>query len=83
MATQLDKLLKKQEQIKAQIASIRAREKKQRRKDETRLKILVGAMTINEAVKNDDIDGLKIKMTEFLERDNDRKVLYILDEQKK
>jgi len=83
MATQLDKLLKKQEQIKAQIASIRAREKKQRRKDETRLKILVGAMTINEAVKNDDIDGLKNKMTKFLERDNDRKVLYILDEQKK
>jgi hypothetical protein len=82
MATQLEKLLKKQEQLKAQIASIRAREKKQRRKDETRLKILVGAMTINEAIKNEDIDGLKKKLNEFLERDNDRKVLYILDEQK-
>ena len=82
MATQLDKLLKKQEQLKAQIASVRAREKKQRRKDETRLKILVGAMTINEAIKNDDIDGLKKRLNEFLERDSDRKVLYILDEQK-
>jgi len=82
MATQLEKLLKKQEQLKAQIASIRAREKKQRRKDETRLKILVGAMTINEAVKNDNIDGLKKRLNEFLERDNDRKLLNILDEQK-
>jgi len=82
MATQLDKLLKKQEQLKAQIASVRAREKKQRRKDETRLKILVGAMTINEAIKNDDIDGLKKRLNEFLERDNDRKLLNILDEQK-
>lgn len=42
----LEALRKKREQIAAQIAAVEAAEKKKARKEDTRLKVLVGAATL-------------------------------------
>jgi len=80
MPTQLEKLLEQEKRLKARIAAAKARQKTRRRKDETRLKILVGAMVINDHFKKGTLSELLERLRAYLTRDNDRKVLYILEE---
>ena len=80
MATRLEKLLEQEKKLKARIAAAKARERTKRRKDETRLKILVGSMMITEHFKSGTLETLRKDLQKYLKRDFDRRVLYILDE---
>ena len=80
MPKRLDQLLEQQKKLAAQIAAVKAREKAQKRKDETRLKILVGSMIILKHQKNGTLNVLEQELTQFLTRDNDKKVLYLFDD---
>jgi len=48
----IDKLVKKKAQIEAQLQAARARDKAQKRKDDTRRKIIAGALALEHAEKN-------------------------------
>lgn len=61
----LERLKKKQEQIKAQIAGLEAKQRDQKRKDETRLKIIVGAALLQDASLN---PQTAVFLAELLER---------------
>lgn len=73
MSKRLDELLKKREQLNAQIQQVRAREAGQRRKEETRKKILLGALVM-EMMERGELDRAKIrkKLDGFLRREGDR-----------
>ena len=68
----LEKLLKKQQQLEARIKSLKAKDVSQKRKDETRMKILVGAHHITKAKKEGTWDQLVQEMDASLERKQDR-----------
>jgi hypothetical protein len=51
---QIDALKRKQAQLKAQIAALEAKEKTRRRKEDTRLKIVIGAAVMADAALHDD-----------------------------
>lgn len=70
----LESLLKKQEELKKMIASEEAKIKDQKRRDDTRKKILVGSYFL-ETGKYEDI---KRYMDGYLKKDNDR-LLFDLD----
>jgi len=80
MATRLEKLLEQEKKLKARIAAAKARERTKKRKDETRLKILVGSMVITEHFKAGTLAELHSELRKYLKRDFDRRVLYVLDE---
>jgi len=80
MATRLEKLLQQEKKLKARIAAVKARERTKKRKDETRLKILVGSMVITEHFKAGTLAELREQLEKYLKRDFDRRVLYVLDE---
>jgi large subunit ribosomal protein L7/L12 len=69
----LEQLLKKQEELKAQIQKLRAAEANQKRKQETRRKILLGALVM-EMMERGDLDrGVMMKALDgFLVRSADR-----------
>ena len=71
----LDKLLIQQRKLKARIDKVRARDSAQKRKDDTRRKILVGAMVLDD-VDLGVVDKEKFlkKMDKRLTRKNDRKL---------
>ncbi len=75
MTQRLDRLLQQQERLKAQIQKEESKTKKQNRKDDTRRKILIGAVVM-EAIKKDDVMSSQIKklLAGNLTRDNDRKL---------
>lgn len=75
MSKKLEDLLKKREQINAQIQKARARQNAQERKEETRRKILLGAL-VKEMMKKGELDeNLILKRLEgFLTREIDRKL---------
>jgi large subunit ribosomal protein L7/L12 len=75
MNKRLEQLLQKREQLNAQIEQIRARETAQKRKEDTRRKILLGALVI-EMMDKGELDRTKIRkrLSEFLTRDIDRKL---------
>lgn len=68
----LEKLQQRESQLKARIASAQARDKKQRRKNETRQKILVGAFFLEQYKKHGKMAALIKRMDEYLIRDKDR-----------
>lgn len=71
-----EKLAKLEEQrarINAEIQRVRAREQQQARKDETRRKVLIGAMLIGKAHTDSDLKARLVKeLDEYLERPHDR-----------
>jgi large subunit ribosomal protein L7/L12 len=79
MNKRLEQLLQKREQLNAQIEQIRARETAQKRKEDTRRKILLGALMI-EMMDKGELDRSKImkRLSGFLTRDIDRN-LFDLD----
>ncbi len=75
MSERLKKLLEKREQLNAEIQKARARETAQKRKEDTRRKILLGALVIEMMDKGELDDGVIMKRLEgFLTRDIDRKL---------
>lgn len=69
-SNRLDVLLKKQEMLKNQIASVQARQRKEEDRKLTRMKILAGAFLIEQHKEN--ISELSCKLDSFLTRKNDR-----------
>ena len=75
MSKKLDELLKKREQLNAQIQKERNKHYEQRRKENTRRKILLGALMM-ELMKKGELDEKKImkKLDGFLTLEIDRKL---------
>ena len=75
MSKKLDDLLKKREQLNAQIQRERNKQNKQKRQDDTRRKILLGSLMI-EMMKKGELEEKKImkRLDGFLSRDTDRKL---------
>lgn len=75
MNKRLESLLKKREELNAQIQKIRSKEASQKRKEDTRRKILLGALLM-EMMAQGELDKNKIRkrLSRFLTRDIDRKL---------
>ena len=75
MGKKLDELLKKREQLNAQIQKERNKLSSQQRKEDTRRKILLGALMMS-MMKKGELDEKKImkKLDGFLTKDIDRKL---------
>lgn len=75
MGKKLDDLLKKREQLNAQIQKERNKHSQQKRKEDTRRKILLGALMM-EMMKKGELDEKKImkRLDVFLTKDIDRKL---------
>jgi large subunit ribosomal protein L7/L12 len=73
MNKRLEQLLQKREQLNAQIEQVRARESARKRKEDTRRKILLGALMM-EMMEKGELDEVKVRkrLSEFLIRDGDR-----------
>ena len=75
MGKKLDELLKKREQLNAQIQKERNKQTQQQRKEDTRRKILLGALMM-EMMKKGELDEKKIlkRLDSFLTKNIDRKL---------
>ena len=75
MASKLEQLLKKQEELKAQIRKEKNKISQAERKQDTRRKILLGALMID-MMKKGELDEKKIMkhLDSFLTKDIDRKL---------
>jgi len=76
----LEEMKKKRDQLTARIQQAEARNKANERKEETKTKVLIGAMVLKQIQMNRDIEiesleDLKAKMLEFLTRDSDRAIV--------
>ena len=75
MTTKLEKLKRKQEQLKEQIQKEAQRVKAQNRKDDTRRKILLGAMVLDRMSKNDEYKQKIIStLDSYLKNEKDREL---------
>ena len=75
MGKKLEELLKKREQLNAQIQKERNKLSSQQRKEDTRRKILLGALMMS-MMKKGELDEKKImkRLDRFLTKDLDRKL---------
>ena len=73
MSKRLEQLLEKRSQLNAQIQKVRARESSVKRKEDTRRKILLGALVM-EMMERGELDRDKImkRLSGFLTREIDR-----------
>ncbi len=73
MSIRVDELLKKREELNARIQKERNKHSQQKRKEDTRRKILLGALMMN-MMKSGELNEKKIlkKLDGFLTRDIDR-----------
>ena len=85
MSKRLEQLLKKREELSAQIQKLRAREATQKRKEDTRRKILLGALVM-EMIEKGELERDKIwkRLDGFLTREIDRNLfeLPVLEKRK-
>jgi C4-dicarboxylate-specific signal transduction histidine kinase len=78
VATRLQKLLDKKAQIDAQIKAVAARTRTQDRKNDTRRKVIVGALALHHMEKNPDSGFTKTLMAvldEYVTRAAERRLL--------
>lgn len=68
----LERLEKKQAELKAQIQNLKARTRKEEERQQTRRKILVGAYYLEQAEKSNEMEDIKKRMADFLTRNSDR-----------
>lgn len=75
--TYLQKLKEKESALKARIQLIENREKDQKRKSETRLKILLGAFMLDEVKKQNlnENNVLKEKMMKYFSKERDQNLV--------
>ena len=81
--TVLENLLKKHSQLEARIQSLKARESTQKRKNDNRKKILVGAYVLEKHEKAGNFQELVAELDKFLIRKNDRVLFGLLEEAEK
>ena len=75
MNTRLEQLLKKKEELNAQIQKIRAAEANEKRKEDTRRKILLGALMMEMMERGElDRDVVMKRLDGFLVRSGDRRL---------
>ena len=75
MSKKLEQLLKKRSQLNAQIQQLRTRDAAQKRKEDTRRKILLGALVMEMMEKGElDRDKLMKRLDGFLTLDIDREL---------
>ena len=75
MSKRLEQLLKKKEELNAQIQKIKAKEAAQKRKEDTRRKILLGALMMEMMDRGElDKDKIRYRLDGFLTREIDRKL---------
>jgi len=74
----LDKLKEKKKVIDARIQSIEARQKNSERKKDVRRKILIGSYYLDKAVKDNNMEEIRVIMDKFLMRNSDR-ILFDLE----
>ena len=77
MATQINALKKKRDALNNRIRLVQNREVKQKRKDDTRRKILVGSYFLDQAKKDDNYNELVKQLDKFLTRNSERKLFII------
>ena len=68
----LERLKKKQDQLKAQIQALESAEKTREKKRDTRRKILIGAYYLDKAIKENRFDEIVKLMDGYLNRNSDR-----------
>ncbi|MEZ8023617.1 MULTISPECIES: hypothetical protein [Vibrio] len=82
MTTKLEKLKRKQEQLKEQIQKEAQRVKAQNRKNDTRRKILLGTMVLDRMSKNDEYkQKILLMLDSYLKNERDR-LLFSLEDKK-
>ena len=69
--SKIEKLERQKQIIEAQLQKEKSRHKEQQRKDETRRKILLGALFL-EKFENEGFNSIKHELDKFLTRNNDR-----------
>jgi hypothetical protein len=74
----LEKLKEKKKVIDTRIQSIEARQKNSERKKDVRRKILIGSYYLDKAVKDNNMEEIKVIMDKFLMRNSDR-ILFDLE----
>lgn len=75
MSDKLQRLQEKRDQLNAQIQSVRAREQAKKRKEDTRKKVLVGAMIMDKVERGEwPKDKLHDALDQYLTRDRDREL---------
>lgn len=75
MSDKLQKLKARQEQLNAKIKLIEQREKEKVRKEETRKKILLGAMVMEGMANSSEYESMIMKnVDKYLKSDRDRKL---------
>lgn len=74
MVKQIDALRKQRDALNARIKLVQNREARQKRKDDTRRKILVGSYFLDKAKKDSSFDALVKQLDTFLTRDSERKL---------
>ena len=70
--SKIEKLERQKQIIEAQLQKEKSRHKEQQRKDETRRKILLGALFLDKFRKEGTIESIKQELDNFLTRNNDR-----------
>ena len=81
VASKIEKLEQKKKQLEARIQAAKSREKQNRRKLETRLKILIGSHYLNQHRKEGSIQQLHNDLDIYLQKDTDKQVLALLREE--
>lgn len=74
MSNHLERLKAQREKLEARIQAAEARAKTSERKKDTRRKILVGSYYLDQAMKSNQMDNLKMLLDKFLTRESDRKL---------
>jgi len=84
MSKKLDDLLKKREQLNSQIQKERNKHSQQKRKEDTRRKILLGALMM-ELMKKGELDEKKIlkRLDGFLTKEMERKLFDLPEKNQK
>lgn len=81
VVSKIEKLEQQKKQLEARIQAAKSREKQNKRKLETRLKILVGSHYLNQHRKEGSIQQLHNDLDIYLQKDTDKQVLVLLREE--
>ena len=70
----LERLKEQREKLNARIQATEARLKTSDRKRDTRKKILIGSYYLDKAIKENNMDEIKLIMDKYLKRNSDREL---------
>lgn len=80
MSKELEKLIEKQAQLQERISKIKARERKRKKSQDDRRKILIGAWALEKSKRDPEFDAmLRKELDPFLTRQRDRELFGLSD----